>query len=81
MEYTVTFHTHFDALQYSKFLKKLGLKSKLKPVPRELSSSCGTCLSFETEDDQKLDEKFFEKEFEKIFVMEDGKYSLVMEKE
>lgn len=48
MEYLVTFHTHFDAIQYVKFLKTKNLQGTLKPVPRKVSSSCGTCAFFTT---------------------------------
>lgn len=48
MEYLVTLHTHFDAIQYMKFLKFKGISGKLQPVPRKLSSSCGTCAVFST---------------------------------
>lgn len=44
MEYLVTFHTHFDAVKYSRNMKKAGYNASLKPVPRKLSSSCGSCV-------------------------------------
>ncbi|MBR2372254.1 MAG: DUF3343 domain-containing protein [Clostridia bacterium] len=48
--YVATFYTHFGALKFNKDCKKLSVKSKQMPVPRVLSSSCGTCVSFETDD-------------------------------
>ena len=49
-KYIATFYTHFGALKFNKDCKKISVKSKQMPVPRVLSSSCGTCVSFETED-------------------------------
>ena len=46
-KYLATFHSHFGALAYCKALEEQGIASKLMPVPRELSSSCGTCVSYE----------------------------------
>ena len=48
-EYVVTFYTHYDAVSYYRELKKSGIESKLMPVPRKLSSSCGTCVAFASE--------------------------------
>ena len=45
--YIVTFYSHFGALSYCKVLKNQGIVAKLMPVPRKLSSSCGTCVCYE----------------------------------
>jgi len=45
--YIATFHSHFGAMLYSKSLKKQGIAAKLMPVPRKVSSSCGTCVCYE----------------------------------
>jgi len=45
--YVATFHTHFAALCTFRALNGAGVASKLAPVPRALSSSCGTCVRFE----------------------------------
>ena len=47
--YIITFHTHFDALSFRRQAEKLGITAKLMPVPRAVSSSCGTCAAFETD--------------------------------
>ena len=40
------------ALRAEKFLRKAGIASKLIPVPRHLSSSCGVCIRIaQTEQD------------------------------
>jgi len=46
-KYIATFHSHFGALSYHKTLKEQGISSKLMPVPRKVSASCGTCVCYE----------------------------------
>ena len=48
--YVATFHTHLAAMRTCAALKKDGLEAKLAPVPRRLSSSCGTCVFYQGED-------------------------------
>ena len=49
--YIATFFSHFGAIRFNKDLKAIGLSGKLMPVPRRVSSSCGTCVKFEAESD------------------------------
>ena len=51
MQYVVTFHSHFGATRFARHLRDKDIPCVLKPVPRRLSSSCGTCAQFETEGD------------------------------
>ena len=44
--YIATFHTHLSALLTSRALPG----SRMAPVPRRLSSSCGTCLYYDAPD-------------------------------
>ena len=54
MRYVATFHTHLSALRTQKKLTESGVqKARLAPVPRKLSSSCGTCVLY-TADDPRL---------------------------
>ena len=47
--YVATFHTHLAALRSCNALKKAGAEqARLAPVPRRLSSSCGTCVFYES---------------------------------
>ena len=46
-KYIATFYSHFGAMSYYKELSKMGISAKLMPVPRRVSSSCGTCVSYE----------------------------------
>ena len=45
--YVATFHTHLAAMRTCAALKKRGAEAKLAPVPRRLSSSCGTCVFYQ----------------------------------
>ena len=49
-EYIATFHTHLSALMTSRALTALGIQARMMPVPRKLSSSCGTCVRYLSED-------------------------------
>ena len=50
-QYVATFHTHLAALRSCNALKKAGVDGAcLAPVPRRLSSSCGTCVFYGAED-------------------------------
>lgn len=49
MEYIATFFSHFGAIRFQKQCAGLGCQAQVRPVPRNLSSSCGTCVFFTTE--------------------------------
>ena len=49
-EYIATFHTHLSALMSSRTLTSQGIQARMMPVPRKLSSSCGTCVRYLAED-------------------------------
>lgn len=49
MKYIATFYSHYGAIQYRKNCEKMNLEAVVMPVPRDLSSSCGTCVHFEAE--------------------------------
>ena len=44
MTYIATFFSHFGAIRYKKLCEQAGYTAKTMPVPRTLSSSCGTCV-------------------------------------
>ena len=44
-----TFYSHFGAIRFKKDCEGLGWPARLMPVPRSLSSSCGTCVRYEGE--------------------------------
>ena len=50
MFFIATFYSHFGAIQFKR--RAVGIRNpQLMPVPRRLSSSCGTCVRFEAEAD------------------------------
>jgi hypothetical protein len=78
-EYIATFHTHLSALMTSRSLTALGVRAQMMPVPRKLSSSCGTCVRYFS-DEPNLDamDEDVEGVYEKIG---NDAYTLLMEKE
>ncbi len=79
MVYLFTFHTNFDANTASRKLKTLG-SVKMKPVPRVLSSSCGTAVLFSTTDTQFQPDTFLDLSFEKVYQVDDQNYTMLFEK-
>lgn len=51
-EYIATFYSHYGAVCFKKNCGKLGLNAIIMPVPRNLSSSCGTCVKFQSREGQ-----------------------------
>ncbi len=49
-QYLATFHTHLSAMLTSRALQQQGRSVQMTPVPRKLSSSCGTCLRYQGDD-------------------------------
>ena len=41
-----TFFNHFGAIRFKKLCESTGGRARLCPVPRSLSSSCGTCVRY-----------------------------------
>ena len=51
MEQIATFFTHLGALRFHRRVKELGdAGAVMAPVPRKLSSSCGTCAMYQGTD-------------------------------
>ena len=50
MNFVATFYTHLSALRTARALEGEGIQAELAPVPRVLSSSCGTCVFYGGED-------------------------------
>lgn len=80
-EYVITFHTHYEAILCKRSLEgvaKEGVKLiKMIPVPRELSSSCGTAIKLETK--SSFDASVFSSiEHDEVFILDsDENYSLI----
>lgn len=56
-KYVATFYSHFGAIRFKKELEDMGIPVRLGPVPRYLSSSCGTCVFFSAEAEPEVKEK------------------------
>ncbi|MDO5407776.1 MAG: DUF3343 domain-containing protein [Eubacteriales bacterium] len=48
--YVVTFYSHFGAVRFKRSCDARKITAKIMPVPRNLSSSCGTCVRCEREE-------------------------------
>lgn len=49
-----TFHTVSEVLQFERGVKAAGFSVTLKPVPRSVSSSCGTCAVIDPKDEEAI---------------------------
>lgn len=52
--YIATFFSHFGAIHFRRSLLARNVPCQLMPVPRAVSSSCGTCVQFEAEDPERF---------------------------
>lgn len=50
----VTFHITQHALAFEKKIEKIGVSAKLMPVPRQVSSSCGTAAKIPCEKREEI---------------------------
>ena len=79
MTYVATFFSHFGAIRYQKLCREQGIAAHTMPVPRSLSSSCGTCV--------RCEERFVEpsgvcaEEIDRIVRAEGDHFVAVYEKE
>ncbi len=70
--YIATFYSHFGAIRFKKACEKTGLPASVMPVPRNLSSSCGTCVRFQAAKEDDFPEK--NEEMEQIVRMSEEGY-------
>ena len=77
-QYVATFHTHLSALMSERALKKAGFAARMAPVPRQLSSSCGTCVFYTAPD---LCRNCLDEDTERVYRMVDGGYELEVDYE
>ncbi|MDD3400856.1 MAG: DUF3343 domain-containing protein [Eubacteriales bacterium] len=78
MDYIATFYTHLSAMRTHKELKKRGADARLAPVPRKLSSSCGTCV-FYTADAPMLE--CMDSDYEAVYGAQGENYTRLSYKE
>ena len=81
-EYLITFHTHYDSLVCLRAVNKTDnaktgdLTAKLVPVPRSVSSSCGTALKLVFKEAGGFDKDYFSQfDYDAFYYLsEDSKY-------
>lgn len=54
MIYIATFFSHFGAMHCKKQCDQAGIPARMMPVPRKLSSSCGTCVRIKAPDAEMI---------------------------
>jgi hypothetical protein len=50
--YIATFYSHFGAIRFKKLCEANSWPARVMPVPRSLSSSCGTCVRYKAANDE-----------------------------
>lgn len=78
-DYVITFFAHFGAMKALKCCRKQNIEAKLMPVPRAVSSSCGTCISLCADDDfvMQFTSDEFREDVEAIFRCSGNEYEEV----
>lgn len=79
--YIATFFTHFAAVNFQRQLKGTDKKPVLMPVPRKLSSSCGTCVKFSLDSDieEFVQSGIFDEDVDTVYRVEEDSYTPVHE--
>ena len=86
-KYIATFFSHFGAMRFMRQLKAAGIEGTIMPVPRSLSSSCGTCVSYLCVDEAARDKVLswtkggFADEIEQIVLVADSGYEQLYQAE
>lgn len=78
-EYIATFYSHFGAIRFKRSCEAAGLPAAVMPVPRNLSSSCGTCVKFQARGESSIPEK--NEEMEQIVLVTDRGFQQIYQAE
>lgn len=70
--FIATFFSHFGTMRFKKACDERGIPARTMPVPRSLSSSCGTCTQFVCPEPFPYDDH--KDELESIHEVVDGQY-------
>lgn len=70
-DYIATFFSHFGAMAFKKKCDKEGYPAVIMPVPRNLSSSCGTCVKF-SGDEEKAKSWYSDEVEQLVKILENG---------
>lgn len=71
-----TFFSHHEAVKFSRRLGEMGIAARMMPVPRKVSTSCGTGVRFEAE---LLPPRLEGPGVDRIFILEGDAYRLVFQ--
>ncbi len=74
--YIATFFSHYDALTFAQSLQALGIAAQPMPVPRRVSSSCGTGVKFET---GQAVRELVQEGLDRVYRCDDDIWTLVLE--
>ena len=77
-ECIATFYTHAGAIVAHRALTQAGIDARMMPVPRRISSSCGTCVRYAAE---TPDAALFTQDFEALYLVEGRQYVKLLEAE
>lgn len=77
-EFVATFHTHLSALITCRAIQAAGYRARMAPVPRKLSSSCGTCVCYTAPD---LCRACLDEDTERVYEVLGGGYTLLLDLE
>lgn len=75
-QYVATFWTHYAAMSTLKAMEDAGLEAIQRPVPRALSSGCGTCVRYTANDPCA---PLLHQDYEKVALVVGDSYEMVME--
>lgn len=73
-EYIATFFSHFGAIRFGRSLGEEGVACAMMPVPRSISSSCGTSVRFSCEGDPS---RFANDDVEQILISDGAGWKTV----
>ena len=77
-EFVASFFTHVSALMTCRALSDAGFPARMAPVPRTLSSSCGTCVFFTAEDPCR---ELMDEDAERVYEQQGEQYLLLLDLE
>lgn len=76
MEFLATFHTHLSAMLTCQAMTARGISARMAPVPRKLSSSCGTCVRYRAQEDLRA---LLDADFEALYRIDSTEYQQLLQ--
>ena len=72
MTYIATFYSHFGAIRFKKLCQAREIPVQIMPVPRDLSSSCGSCCRYDS--DRPCPDASYPEEVEQVVEVTEAGY-------